>query len=162
MLFLSVVIGISQGAQPIISFNYGAEKFDRVKKAYLTAAEIASVVAFTGFLCFQIFPRQIVTVFGNGDELYYRFAVKFFRIFLFCTFFNGLQPVTANFFTSIGKATKGIFLSMTRQIIFLVPLVIIFPVFMGVEGVMFAAPIADCAAGVLAIVLVRKEFKKMG
>ena len=162
MLFLSVVIGISQGAQPIISFNYGAEKFDRVKKAYLTAAGIASVVAFTGFLCFQIFPRQIVAVFGNGDELYYRFAVKFFRIFLFCTFFNGLQPVTANFFTSIGKATKGIFLSMTRQIIFLVPLVIIFPVFMGVEGVMFAAPIADCAAGVLAIVLVRKEFKKMG
>lgn len=161
MLFLSVVIGISQGAQPIISFNYGAEKFERVKKAYLKAAGIASVVAFTGFLCFQIFPKQIISVFGNGDKLYYQFAVKFFRIFLFCTFFNGLQPVTANFFTSIGKAKKGIFLSMTRQIIFLIPLVIIFPLFMGVEGVMFAAPIADCAAGILAILLVKKEFKKM-
>lgn len=161
MLFLSVVIGISQGAQPIISFNYGAENFERVKKAYLKAAGIASAVAFTGFLCFQIFPRQIISVFGSGDKLYYQFAVKFFRIFLFCTFFNGLQPVTANFFTSIGKATKGIFLSMTRQIIFLIPLVIIFPLFMGVEGVMFAAPIADCAAGILAILLVKKEFKKM-
>lgn len=159
MLFLSVVIGLSQGAQPIISFNYGAEKYSRVKEAYLKAAGAASVVAVVGVLCFQIFPRQIISLFGNGDQLYYEFAVKFFRIFLFCTFFNGLQPVTSNFFTSIGKATRGIFLSMTRQIIFLVPLVIIFPIFMGIDGVMYAGPIADAAAGILAIILVVKEFK---
>lgn len=161
MLFLSIVIGLSQGAQPIISFNYGAKKYSRVKEAYLKAAGTATIVAIIGVLCFQIFPRQIIRLFGNGDELYYKFAVRFFRIFLFCTFFNGLQPVTSNFFTSIGKATKGIFLSMTRQIIFLVPLVIIFPMFMGIDGVMFAGPISDAAAGILAIILVSKEFRKM-
>ncbi len=161
MLFLSIVIGLSQGAQPIISFNYGAEKYSRVKEAYLKAAGAASVVAIAGVLCFQIFPRQIISLFGNGDQLYYQFAVKFFRIFLFCTFFNGLQPVTSNFFTSIGKASKGIFLSMTRQIIFLVPLVIIFPIFMGIDGVMYAGPIADAAAGILALLLVIREFKKI-
>lgn len=161
MLFLSIVIGLSQGAQPIISFNYGAVKYSRVKETYLKAAGAATVVAILGVICFQLFPRQIISLFGNGDELYYQFAVKFFRIFLFCTFFNGLQPVTSNFFTSIGKATKGIFLSMTRQIIFLVPLMIIFPIFMGIDGIMFAGPISDAAAGILAIVLVIKEFHKM-
>lgn len=161
MLFLSIVIGLSQGAQPIISFNYGAENYSRVKDAYLKAAGISTVIAVIASLCFQIFPRQIISLFGNGDDLYYQFAVKFMRVFLFCTFFNGLQPVTSNFFTSIGKATKGIFLSMTRQIIFLVPLVIIFPLFMGVEGVMYAGPIADGAAGLLAVILISIEFKKM-
>lgn len=162
MLFLSVVIGLGQGSQPIVSFNYGARQFSRVKEAYLKAVSAATVVAVIGMLCFQIFPRQIISLFGNGDELYYTFAVKFFRIYLFCTFFNGLQPVTSTFFTSIGRATKGIILSMTRQILFLVPLVIIFPLFMGVEGVMFAGPIADGAAGILAILLVSREFRKMG
>ena len=161
MVFLSIVIGLSQGAQPLISFNYGAKKYSRVRAAYLKAAGSATVVAVIAFLCFQIFPRQIISLFGNGDELYYQFAVKFIHLYLFCTFFNGLQPVTSNFFTSIGKATKGIFLSMTRQIIFLVPLVIIFPLFLGVEGVMYAGPIADGAAGILAICLVGRELKKM-
>lgn len=161
MVFLSVVIGLSQGAQPILSFNYGAGKYRRVKEAYLKAAGAASIVAVLGVICFQVFPRQIISLFGTGDELYYQFAVKFFRIFLFCTFFNGLQPVTSNFFTSIGKASRGIFLSMTRQIIFLVPLIIIFPLFMGIDGVMFAGPIADAAAGITAIILVTREFRKM-
>ena len=113
------------------------------------------------FLCFQIFPRQIVSLFGSGDKLYYQFAQKYFRIFMFCTFLNGLQPVTANFFTSIGKATRGIVLSMTRQILFLIPMILIFPLFMGIDGVMYAGPIADAAAGILAVLLVRKEIKRM-
>ena len=113
------------------------------------------------FICFQIFPRQIVSLFGSGDKLYYQFAQKYFRIFMFCTFLNGLQPVTANFFTSIGKATRGIVLSMTRQILFLIPMILIFPLFMGIDGVMYAGPIADAAAGILAVLLVRKEIKRM-
>lgn len=161
MLFLSVVIGISQGAQPLISFNFGAEHYSRVKQSYLLAAKYASAIAFAGFLCFQIFPRQLVGLFGSGDALYQEFAVKFFRIYLFCTFFNGLQPVTSNFFTSIGKATKGIFLSMTRQIIFLVPLLILFSMIFGIEGVMFAGPISDAAAGITALLLVSGEFRNI-
>lgn len=160
-LFLAVVIGLSQGAQPIISFNYGAKKYHRVREAYLKAARISTLIAVIAFLCFQIFPRQILSLFGNGDTLYYQFAIRFFRIYLFCTFFNGIQPVTANFFSSIGKPYKGIFLSLTRQLIFLVPLVIIFPMFMGIDGVTFAGPIADGAAGILAIAMIFLEFKKM-
>lgn len=161
MLFLSVVIGLSQGAQPIISFNYGAKKFGRVKEAYLKAAGLATIMAVLATACFQIFPQPIISLFGTGDAMYYQFAIQFFRIFLLCTFLNGLQPVTANFFSSIGKATKGIFLSLTRQIIFLVPLVLLFPLFWGIDGVMYAGPIADGAAGILAILLVIREFKKM-
>lgn len=160
-LFLAVVIGLSQGAQPIISFNYGARKYSRVREAYLKAAGISTIIAIIAFFCFQLFPKQIIGLFGGGNELYYQFAIRFFRIYLFCTFFNGLQPVTANFFSSIGKAYKGIFLSLTRQIIFLVPLVIIFPIFMGIDGVTFAGPIADGAAGILAITLIIIEFRKM-
>ena len=79
--------------------------------------------------------------------------------FLFCTFINGLQPITANFFTAIGKANRGIFLSLTRQVIFLLPLMIILPIFFGIEGVMFSAPIADGFAAVCAITFAVKELK---
>lgn len=161
MVFLSIVIGIAQGSQPIVGFNYGAKNYSRVKKTYLCAAGTATILAVTAFICFQIFPRQIVSLFGSGDKLYYQFAQKYFRIFMFCTFLNGLQPVTANFFTSIGKATRGIVLSMTRQILFLIPMILIFPLFMGIDGVMYAGPIADAAAGILAVLLVRKEIRRM-
>ena len=111
------------------------------------------------FICFQLFPRQIIGIFGSESEAYFRFAEKFFRIFLFCTFINGLQPITANFFTAIGKANRGIFLSLTRQVIFLLPLMIILPIFFGIEGVMFSAPIADGFAAVCAITFAVKELK---
>ena len=161
MVFMSIVIGISQGSQPIFGFNYGAKQYDRVKKTYKLSASIATGIAVVAFLGFQIFPRQIISIFGNGDELYYQFAISFFRIFMFFTFVNGIQPLTANFFTSLGKARKGIFLSMTRQLIFLIPLVLILPAFMGIEGVMYAGPIADAVAGILAIVFVYREFRSM-
>lgn len=161
MVFMSIVIGISQGSQPIFGFNYGAQQYDRVKKTYKLSASLATGIAMVAFLGFQIFPRQIISIFGNGDELYYQFAISFFRIFMFFTFVNGIQPLTANFFTSLGKARKGIFLSMTRQLIFLIPLVLILPVFMGIEGVMYAGPIADVIAGILAIVFVYREFRSM-
>lgn len=161
MLFLAVVIGISQGSQPIVGFNYGARNYHRVRQTYLRAAGAATLIAVGAFLCFQIFPHQIVSLFGTGDTLYFQFAEEYFRIFMFCTFFNGLQPVTANFFTSIGKAKRGIWLSMTRQILFLIPLILIFPIFMGIDGVMYAGPIADGAAGILAVLLIFIELKKM-
>lgn len=160
MIFFSINIGISQGLQPIVSYNYGAEKFDRVKEAYLKAAISATIISTISFLCFQMFPRQIIGIFGSESEAYFRFAEKFFRIFLFCTFINGLQPITANFFTAIGKANRGIFLSLTRQVIFLLPLMIILPIFFGIEGVMFSAPIADGFAAVCAISFAVHEFWK--
>ena len=161
MLFFSFVIGISQGLQPIVSFNFGAQKYDRVKDAYKKAVFAATAISIVAFLCFQFFPRQIIGIFGSGSEEYLPFAERYFRIFLFFTFLNGIQPVSSNFFTSIGAPKKGIFLSLTRQIIFLLPLLLIFPYLFGIDGVMYTAPIADLAAASVSIVMVVREFKIM-
>ena len=101
-------------------------------------------------------------IFGTGSELYFQFAERYLKIFMFMTFANGIQPMSSGFFTSIGKAGKGVFLSLTRQIIFLLPLLIILPLFMGIDGVMFSAPIADGVAALLCIFFIVKEFKHMG
>ena len=161
MLFFSFVIGISQGLQPIVSFNFGAQKYYRVKDAYKKAVFAATAISIVAFLCFQLFPRQIIGIFGSGSEEYLHFAERYFRIFLFFTFLNGIQPVSSNFFTSIGAPKKGIFLSLTRQIIFLLPLLLIFPYLFGIDGVMYTAPIADLAAASVSIVMVVREFKIM-
>lgn len=161
MLFFSFAIGISQGLQPIVSFNFGAQKYDRVKDAYKKAVFAATAISIVAFLCFQLFPRQIIGIFGSGSEEYLHFAERYFRIFLFFTFLNGIQPVSSNFFTSIGAPKKGIFLSLTRQIIFLLPLLLIFPYLFGIDGVMYTAPIADLAAASVSIVMVVREFKIM-
>lgn len=162
MVFFSICIGLSHGMQPIASFNYGAENYKKVKEVYLLAIKIGTTISFVGFLLFQIVPRQIIDLFGSGQsEAYYLFAVRYFRIYMFFTFLNAVQPISSNLFTSIGKPQKGVFLSLTRQIIFLLPLIIIFPLFMGIDGIMYAAPIADGVAAVVSIILVRKEFIRM-
>ncbi|MGF0033394.1 MATE family efflux transporter [Bariatricus sp. SGI.154] len=161
MVFMAICIGISQGCQPIWGFNYGAGKYDRVRKTYLKAFQISLTIGILFFLCFQFFPRPLVSIFGSGSEEYFRFAERYFRIFMFMTFVNGIQPMSSGFFTSIGKAKLGIVVSLTRQIIFLLPLILIFPVFMGIDGVMYAGPIADGAAAAVAIGYAVKELRKM-
>ena len=150
MIFMSFVIGLSQGLQPIASFNYGAGKKGRVKEAYMKAISIGAVLAVIAFLMFQFFPRQIISIFGDGSELYYQFAIRYFHVFLFFTFVNFMQPITSNFFTAIGKPKVGSFLALTRQILFLLPLILLFPLFLEIDGIMYAGPVADClAAGCL-------------
>lgn len=158
-ILLSIIVGISQGVQPIISFNFGAGKYDRVKKAYLLAISWNAVVSIIGFCAFQFFPQQIISLFGNGDELYFEFAVLFMRTFLFMVIVNGVQLLSSNFFTAIGKALKGLLLSMTRQVFFLIPLILILPLKLGIFGVLLAGPIADFIAFVVSILLVKKEFR---
>ena len=161
MLYFSVVIGLAQGLQPIASFNYGAKQYDRVKYAYGLTVRYAVSVSNCAFVLFQLFPRQIISVFGDGSEEYFLFAVRYFRIFLFATFLNGVQPVTATFFTAIGKPIKGVFLSLTRQILFLLPLIVIFPLFLGIDGIMYAGPIADLVAGAVAIGMMVLEMRQI-
>lgn len=158
-VFFSFPIGISQGLQPIVSFNYGAEHYTRVKQAYLKAITYGFGIAIFAFLMFQLMPRQIISLFGDGSSEYYQFAVSYFRIFLFFTFLNFMQPITSNFFTAIGKPTKGMFLSLTRQIIFLLPLIVLLPMIMGIDGILYAGPIADCMAGITAICMALRELK---
>ncbi|MDY3918656.1 MAG: MATE family efflux transporter [Candidatus Limivivens sp.] len=159
-VFMAFIIGISQGVQPIISFNYGAGKYDRVKKAYLQAAGTGFLLSLIAFALFQLIPRQIISIFGDGSEEYFRFAINYFRIFLFFTFLNFLQPITSNFFTAIGKPKKGMFLSLTRQILFLLPLLLVLPLIFGIDGLMYSGPIADFLAGAVTITLIFRELRQ--
>lgn len=161
MVFMAICIGISQGCQPIWGFNYGAGRFSRVRKTFMMAFKISLLVGIVFFLCFQFFPRQLVSVFGTGSQEYFRFAERYFRIFMFMTFINGIQPMSSGFFTSIGKARLGIMVSLTRQVIFLLPLILLFPLFMGIDGVMYAGPIADGAAAFVAIGFALRELRRM-
>lgn len=161
MIFMSFVIGISQGVQPIIGFNYGAALYRRVKKSYLLALAVATGLSLAAFACFQLFPRQIISIFGTGSEMYYQFSERYFRIYMFLTLINGIQPVTSNFFNSIGKARLGVFMSLTRQILFLLPLIVIFPLFMGIDGVMYAGPIADGAAAIVCGLFTVRELREL-
>lgn len=159
MIFMSFVIGLSQGLQPIASFNYGAGKKGRVKEAYIKAISIGAVLAVIAFLMFQFFPRQIISIFGDGSELYYQFVIRYFHVFLFFTFVNFMQPITSNFFTAIGKPKVGSFLALTRQILFLLPLILLFPLFLGIDGIMYAGPVADCLAAVVCFIMVYRELR---
>jgi Na+-driven multidrug efflux pump len=118
----------------------------------------ALCISAVGFILFQFFPRQIISVFGSGDPLYFEFAVNFMRTFLFMVLINGVQLLSANFFSAIGKPMKGVFLSLTRQVIFLVPLILILPLFLGVTGIMYAAPVADTLAFAVSVLMIRREF----
>ncbi len=159
MIYMSIIIGIAQGLQPISSFNYGAKNYGRVRETYTKAITVATVISVIAFLAFQLFPREIIGIFGSGSDAYFHFAERCFRIFLMLTFLNGLQPVSSNFFSSIGKATRGIWLSLTRQILFLLPLILILPAILGIDGVMYAGPVADGMAALVAILLVSREMK---
>ena len=161
MVFMAICIGISQGCQPIWGFNYGAGRFSRVRKTFVMAFKISLLVGIIFFLCFQFFPRQLVSVFGTGSEEYFHFAERYFRICMLMTFINGIQPMSSGFFTSIGEARLGIVVSLTRQVIFLLPLILIFPLFMGIDGVMYAGPIADGAAAAVAIAFAIRELRRM-
>ena len=161
-LYFSIVIGLGQGTQPIESFNYGAKKFRRVKEAYRMAMTVGAVTAVITFLLFQLFPRQILSLFGtNVTEEYYQFGAAYFRIFMFFTILNFMQPITSTFFTSIGKPIKGIFLSLTRQIIFLLPFMILLPMKFGIEGFLYSGPIADGMAAVAAVGMAGWELAHM-
>lgn len=159
-VFNGVIFGISQSTQPIMGYNFGARNYARVKNTYKRAALIVTGISCAAFLCFQIFPHQIISVFGNGDALYYEFALRYFHVFLFCTFIVGVQILSAQFFPAIGKGGIGTVVSLSRQVFFLLPCVIIFPLFWGIDGVLWAGPISDGLSGVMALFLVRQEMKR--
>lgn len=161
LIFLSVVIGIIQGAQPIFGFNYGAKNFKRVRDTLKLAILSSFIFSLFAFALFMFAPRPLISLFGEGNELYYEFGVKYLRVFLFFTFLNGIQIASTTFFQAIGKATKGAILSLIKQVIFLLPLLVVLPMFMGVDGCMFAAPISDFIAFVSGAIMLYFELKRM-
>ena len=157
-ILISILVGIATGAQ---GYNYGAKNFERVKKAFdiaLVASEIVSVIA---FLVFQFAPMSVVSVFGSEKGLYNEFAVMSFRIFLMLCPLTGFQTVAAIYLQAIGKPVKSAILSLSRQIIFFVPTIIILPLFLGVTGVLWTGPVADGLAFVLALGLILYERKQL-
>lgn len=161
MIFFSFVIGISQGLQPIAGFNYGAKQYARVRQTLRLALGFGTGIAIAFYIVFQIFPRQIIGLFGTGDEIYFAFSERYIRVYLMALFLDAIQPISSNFFTSIGKAKKGVLLSLTRQVIFLLPLLLVLPIFFGLDGAMYAGPLADTVAAVFSGVMVMKECHAM-
>ena len=161
MLFMAIILGTAQGCQPITGFNYGAQNYMRVKKTYLTGAIGVTVYSTIAFICFQLFAPQIVSIFGSSNPMYLEFAARYMRIAMMFAFAIGIQAFTSNFFTAIGKPILGLIMTMTRQIIFLVPLMLILPMFFGLDGALFSMPISDCAAAVLTGLFIILEMRKM-
>lgn len=161
MVFFCINIGLSQGLQPISSFNYGAKNYDRVVEVYKLAIKYSLIVSSISFVIFQVFPRQIIMLFGGGSDLYFDFAIKLFRIMLFFTFLNGVQPVTMGFLTSIGLAKRGVLISLLRQVILLVPFAYLYANLFGVKGLLYAPPTADFITAIVTFVLAKKVLDEL-
>lgn len=159
-VFFSIIIGIAQGSQPIASFNYGAKKYDRVKKSYNVSVKAGMFIGIIIFVIFQIFPQQVLGIFGSGSAEYFEFGAKFIRIFMFFSFLAFMQPISSTFFTAIGKPYKGILLSLTRQAFLQIPLILILPIFFGLDGILFATPLSDIISFTICVILICLEFKK--
>lgn len=158
----SIIIGISVGSQPIVGFNYGARKFERVKQTLKIVLGLSLTVSATAFILFQTIPEQLIGIFGSGDELYNEFACITFRQFLMLTIFNGIQIASGIFFQAIGKPSKSAFLTLSRQILFFTPAAIILAKFFNVMGVIYAGPLSDGLAFCIAAILLVIEMKNLG
>ena len=166
MLLIMVIQGLNQGMQPIVGFNYGAKQYDRVRKALFMTIACGMTISTLGFLCCQIFPDAIAHAFvdssrGGDEALMIATATQGMRIIVAMFPLVGFQIVAAAFFQYIGHAKLAIFVSMTRQLIFLLPLLWIIPRFMGATGVWVSMPIADCASITLATILLFRELKRL-
>jgi len=158
MMLLMPIFGINQGAQPIIGYNYGAKKYDRVKRTLKLAAIAATLICIFGFIVSELFSHQIISLFNKDKELI-EIGTRGIRIFMIMVPIVGIQIVITNYFQAVGKAAKAILLSLTRQVLFLIPLILILPVFFKLDGIWMAGPIADLSSSLLAIILLVKEFR---
>ncbi|MBP3898384.1 MAG: MATE family efflux transporter [Mogibacterium sp.] len=162
MIMVSFAVGIAQGCQPVWGFNLGAKKYDRVKGAYWRAFTAAFLIGVIFFFAFQFFPRQIISIFGTGSDLYYEFAEKYLRVFMMLVFFQNIQPVSINYFSATGNHRQGLLVSLSRQGLFLIPLLVILPKFMGIDGILAASPISDALAFIMSVSMVVISFRKFG
>ena len=155
-----IILGLTQGMQPIIGYNYGAKTFDRVLETLKKGMVIGFVITTIGFLLAEFTPRLISSAFSS-DEQMIDLSVEGFRLFMFAFPIVGMQIVASNFFQSIGNAKKAIFLSLTRQLIFLIPLLFILPKFWGLKGVWLSSAFADVLSAFVSFTVLYMEIKYM-
>lgn len=160
-IIISVLVGISIGSQPIVGYNYGAKNYGRVKKTYLRTILVGSIVAVLGWCCFQLFPQNIVNIFGQESELYNQFAVLCFRRFLITVCLAGITVPTGIFFQSIGKPVIAMISSMVRPLVFFIPALFFLTSRMGIDGALWAGPISDLLAFLLVSTLAIIEMRKL-
>lgn len=160
-ILMAVIIGISQGTQPIVGFNYGAKSYERVRQTLRLSLSYGLAVSIIGWACFQLFTAPILSVFGTGDPLYFEFATHFMKIFLSLSCVISIQIISSGYFSAVGKPLKGMVLSLTRQVLFFIPLVLILPHFLGLDGIMYSAPVADGVAFVVSLIFVLREWKHL-
>ena len=158
-LVVMIVMGLNQGMQPIAGYNYGAQLYPRVTKVLKVTIFGATIVTTTGFLIAMFIPNLAVALFTSDQELI-DLSVKGLRITTIFFPIVGFQMVTSNFFQSIGMASKAIFLSLTRQMLFLLPCLLILPHFWGAWGVWVSMPVSDLVASIVAAVMLFLQFKK--
>lgn len=160
-LAVGIVLGIATGSQTILSYNYGSGQYSRVKRTFKYAAVISFLVMMVTRIIFWIFPEQIIGLFGQESELYVDFAVKCFNIFLLAIPLVSFCAVVSVLFQSIGKAGFAAFLSLTRQILYFVPVMLILAPILGLDGVLWGAAVSDTLAFVTAVILIALNWKKM-
>lgn len=160
IFFLMPIFGINQGSQPIIGFNYGAGEYKRVKSTLKFAVVGATIIATFGFILTQFFTESLIKIFNNDKELI-NVTTQGMRIFLSMLPIIGFQIVSSNYFQAVGKAPKAMFLSLLRQVIVLIPLLIILPKYLGLKGVWIAGPIADFTASIVTAIFLYNELKHL-
>jgi putative MATE family efflux protein len=162
MMILMPVFGINQGAQPVLGYNYGARKFNRVLKAYLLAISAATGICVLGFAVGELFPAALVRMFApNGSPALLRFAPWALRVMMIFLPLNGFQIVSANFFVVTGRPKVSIFLSMLRQCTALIPCILIFGRIWGLWGIVAAAPVADGLSFIFTGTMIVFELRKL-
>jgi Na+-driven multidrug efflux pump len=155
------VLGVSQGAQPIIGFNFGARQYTRVRATWKMAVWAGTGIALTGYLAIHIWPEQLVGLFSNGDAALTNLTTHAMFIYLALIPIVGFQIISSTYFQAVGKARQAIVLSLSRQVLFFIPLLLILPHYWGVEGVWWAAPIADFLAVSLSATMIYFEMRKL-
>lgn len=160
-LLIMPVIGISQGAQPIIGYNYGAEKYDRVKATLKLAIIGATIVVVAGFIGTRLFPEQLIAVFNRNDSELIKFGSHALIIFFIFLPMTGFQIISSNYFQAIGKIKPAMILTMSRQIIILIPALFILPHFYGLNGVLYAGPLSDFLSSIITVTWLWFELKNL-
>ncbi len=162
-VFISIAVGMAAGCIPVVGYNIGAGRKDRARKmfTYLLACEAA--VGFVALLIVEIFPQQLINIFGAGNESQYYtdFAIKAFRIYLSMIVLSMVNKGTFIYLQALGKALESTIISLTREVILGVFLPIIFPIFMGLDGVLYSFPAADILAFVVALFIIIKTYKEL-
>jgi putative MATE family efflux protein len=160
-LILMPLFGINQGVQPIIGYNYGAKNFNRVKEGLKLAILAATAIVIIGFAVIQLFPRQLVMLFNSKDIELINFTVHAMRIFLIFLPLIGFQIVSTAYFQAVGKPKHAAFLSLSRQLILLIPAILILPLFFGIDGVIWAGPVADFGASLISALMLYRELNHL-